>query len=56
MGNVDATFKRNSIEFFYLRNNTVDLNSGISLSAGATINEISSKPSSNLVIQRAGIS
>ena len=56
MGNVDATFRRNSVDFFYLRNNTVDLNSGISLSAdGATINEISSKPSSNLVIQRAGI-
>ena len=56
LGNFDATFKRNSIDFFYLRSNTLDLNSGISLSAdGATINEISSKPSSNLVIQRAGI-
>ena len=56
MGNVDATFKRNSIDFFYLRNNTVDLNSGISLSAdGASINEISSNPASNLVIQSAGI-
>ena len=56
MGNVDATFKRNSIDLFYLRNNTLDLNSGISLSAdGASINEISSKPASNLVIQRAGI-
>ena len=56
MGNVDATFKRDSVDFFYLRNNTLDLNSGISLSAdGASINEISSKPASNLVIQRAGI-
>ena len=31
IGNVDATFKRNSIDFFYLRNNTVDLNAGITL-------------------------
>ena len=24
LGNVDATFKRNSIDFFYLRNNPLD--------------------------------
>ena len=55
IGNVDATFKRNSIEFFYLRNNTVDLNAGISLASdGASINELSSKPLTDLTLQRAG--
>ena len=56
IGNADVNFRRNTIDFFYLRNNTLDLNSGISLSTdGATVNEISSKPASNLVIQRAGV-
>ena len=55
IGNVDATFKRNSIDFFYLRNNTVDLNAGIAIASdGASINEISSKPSTDLTFQRAG--
>ena len=44
------------LNFFYLRNNTLDLNTGISLSTdGATVNEISSKTATNLVIQRAGV-
>ena len=56
IGNADVNFRRNSIDFFYLRNNTLDLNTGISLSTdGATVNEISSKTATNLVIQRAGI-
>ena len=56
MANVDATFKRNSVDFFYLRNNTVDLNAGISLASdGASINELSSKPATDLTLQRAGV-
>ena len=56
IGNVDVNFRRKAIDFFYLRNNTLDLNTGISLSTdGATVNEISSKTATNLVIQRAGI-
>ena len=56
IGNADVNFRRNATDFFYLRNNTLDLNSGISLSTdGATINEISSKTATNLVIQRAGV-
>ena len=56
IGNADVNFRRNAIDFFYLRNNTLDLNTGISLSTdGATVNEISSKTATNLVIQRAGI-
>ena len=56
IGNADVNFRRNAIHFFYLRNNTLDLNTGISLSTdGATVNEISSKTATNLVIQRAGI-
>ena len=56
IGNADVNFRRNATDFFYLRNNTLDLNSGISLSTdGATINEISSKTATNLVIRRAGV-
>ena len=56
IGNADINFRRNTIDFFYLRNNTLDLNTGISLSTdGATVNEISSKTATNLVIQRAGV-
>ena len=55
IGNADATFKRNSVDFFYLRNNAVDLNAGIAIASdGASINEISSKPSTDLTFQRAG--
>ena len=55
IGNVDATFKRNFVDFICLRNNTVDLNAGISLSTdGASINELSSKPFTDLTLQRAG--
>ena len=55
IGNVDATFKRNSIDSFYLRNNTVDLNAGIAIASdGASINEISLKPLTDLTLQRAG--
>ena len=53
--NADVAFKRNFVDFFYLRNNTVDLNAGISLSTdGASINELSSKPLTDLTLQRAG--
>ena len=56
IGNADVNFRRNAIDFFYLRNNTLDLNTGISLSAdGATVNVISSKTATNFVIQRAGV-
>ena len=56
IGNADVNFRRNTTDFFYLRNNTLGLNTGISLSAdGATVNEISSKTATNLVIQRAGV-
>ena len=55
MGNVDATSKRNSVDFFYLRNNTVELSAGIAIASdGANSNEISSKPSTDLIFQRAG--
>ena len=45
IGNADVNFRRNTTDFFYLRNNTLDvLNTGMSLSTdGATVNEISSK-------------
>ena len=53
--NADVTFKRNFVDFFFLRNNTVDLNGGISLASdGASINELSSKPLTDLTLQRAG--
>ena len=53
--NADVVFKRNFVDFFYLRNNTVDLSGGISLASdGASINELSSKPSTDLTLQRAG--
>ena len=53
--NTDVVFKRNFVDFFYLRNNTVDLSGGISLASdGASINELSSKPSTDLTLQRAG--
>ena len=53
--NADVAFKRNFVDFFYLRNNTVDLNAGISLSTdGASINELSSKPLTDFTLQRAG--
>ena len=56
IGNADVNFRRNTTDFFYLRNNTLDLNTGISLSSDvASINEISSKTATNLVIQRAGV-
>ena len=56
IGNADVNFRRNAIDFFCLRNNTLDLNTGISLSSDvASINEISSKTATNLVIQRAGV-
>ena len=56
IGNADFKFRRSTTDFFDLRNNTVDLNTGISLSTdGATVNEISSKTATNLVIQRAGV-
>ena len=53
--NADVTFKRNFLDFFFLRNNTVDLSGGISLASdGASINELSSKPLTDLTLQRAG--
>ena len=53
--NADVTFKRNFVDFFFLRNNTVDLSAGISLASdGASINELSSKPLTDLTLQRAG--
>ena len=56
IGNADVNFRKNPTDFFYLRNNTFDLNTGISLSTdGATVNKISSKTATNLVIQRAGV-
>ena len=56
IGNADVNFRRNTTDLFYLRNNTLDLNTGISLSSDvASINEISSKTATNLVIQRAGV-
>ena len=56
IGNADVNFRRNTTDFFYLRNNTLDLNTGISLSSDvASMNEISSKTATNLVIQRAGV-
>ena len=53
--NADVIFKRNFVDFFYLRNNTVDLNAGISLASdGISCNELSSKSGSDLTFQRAG--
>ena len=51
--NVDATFKRNSIDFFYLSNNTVDLNSGITLqTSSAKIDTIDTVGDHDLAFKR----
>ena len=53
--NADVAFKRKFVDFLFLRNNTIDLNGGISLASdGANINELSSKPLTDLTLQRAG--
>ena len=53
IGNVDATFKRNSIDFFYLRNNTVDLNAGITLqTSSAKIDTIDTVGDNDLAFKR----
>ena len=53
IGNVDATFKRNSIDFFYLRNNTVDSNAGITLqTSSAKIDTIDTVGDNDLAFKR----
>ena len=53
IGNVDATFKRNSVDFFYLRNNTVDLNAGITLqTSSAKIDTIDTVGDNDLAFKR----
>ena len=49
----DATFRRNSIDFFYLRNNTVDLNAGITLqTSSAKIDTIDTVGDNDLAFKR----
>ena len=51
--NADVRFKRNSADFFYLRNNTVDLNAGISLStSSAKIDTIDTVGDNDLAFKR----
>ena len=53
IGNADATFKRNSIDFFYLRNNTVDLNAGKTLQTSSdTIDTIDTVDDNDLAFKR----
>ena len=56
IGNADVAFGRNFVDIFFWKIIQMDLNAGISLSTdGASINELSSKPWTDLTLQRAGV-
>ena len=51
--NADVVFKRNFVDFFYLRNNTVDLNAGITLqTSSAKIDTIDTVGDNDLAFKR----
>ena len=51
--NADVEFRRNAITFFYLRNNLVELNSGITLqSSSANIDTINTTGDNDMVLKR----
>ena len=51
--NADVTFKRNFVDFFYLRNNTVDLSAGITLqTSSAKIDTIDTVGDNDLAFKR----
>ena len=56
IGNADVKFRRNTTDFFYLRNNQVELNSGITLySNSAKLDTINTVGNNDLVLQRNGV-
>jgi hypothetical protein len=56
VGNADVKFRRNTTDFFYLKNNHVELNSGITLySNSAKLDTINTVGNNDLVLQRNGV-
>ena len=56
IGNVDVSFRRNTIDFLHFRNGNVEVNTGISLYAeSANFDEIDSATATNVVFKRGGV-
>ena len=56
IGNADVSFRRNTIDFMYLRNGNVEVNSGISLLAeSGKFDTIDSATASDVVFKRGGV-
>ena len=56
IGNADVSFRRNTIDFMYLRNGNVEVNTGISLLAeSAKFDAIDSATPTNVVFERGGV-
>ena len=56
IGNADVSFRRNTIDFMYLRNGNVEVNTGISLVAEtAKFDVIDSATPTNVVFKRGGV-
>ena len=56
IGNADVSFRRNTIDFMYLRNGTVEVNSGINLLAeSGKFDTIDSATATDVVFKRGGV-
>jgi len=56
IGNVDVSFRRNTIDFMYFRNGNVEVNTGISLLAeSGKFDVIDSATPTNVVFKRGGV-
>ena len=56
IGNADVAFRRNNIDFFYLRNGQVETNTGVSLySTDAKLNNINTAGDTNMIFSRNGV-
>ena len=56
IGNVDVSFRRNTIDFMYFRNGNVEVNTGISLLAeSGKFDVIDSATPTNVVLRRGGV-
>ena len=56
IGNADVKFRRNTTDFFYLRNNQVELNSGITLqSSSAKLDTINRTGDNDMAFKRNGV-
>ena len=56
IGNADVKFRRNTTDFFYLRNGQVELNSGITLqSSSAKLDTINTAGDNDMVFKRNGV-